>query len=52
MAFWSVEATQPAWAEAHRDEDEPGESLENLMEVEVVSEIKAASACCGLGCIR
>ncbi|XP_029006794.1 regulator of G-protein signaling 9-binding protein isoform X2 [Betta splendens] len=52
VAFWSVEATQPAWAEAHEDLDQPEESLEELMEVEVVSENKTMSACCRLHCVR
>nr|XP_046241128.1 regulator of G-protein signaling 9-binding protein [Scatophagus argus] len=55
VAFWSVEATQPAWAEAHGDVVEPDHSLEDLMEVEVASNSKAAACfqppCCGLGCI-
>lgn len=55
MAFWSVEATQPPWAEAHGGVDEPDDSLEELMEVEVVSNNKMAAccqpACCGLGCV-
>lgn len=53
VAFWSVEATQPAWAEP-----EPGElegrdhSLEELMEVEVASSSGGLrSACCSLGCV-
>lgn len=50
MAFWSVEATQPAWAEAHGQLDDPVESLEDLMEVQVISGAKKM-ACCGLGCV-
>ncbi|XP_035806002.1 regulator of G-protein signaling 9-binding protein-like isoform X2 [Amphiprion ocellaris] len=56
VAFWSVEATQPAWAEAHGVLDEPDDSLEDLMEVEVVSNGNRMTtccppACCGLGCV-
>uniref|UniRef100_A0A3Q3EIY8 Regulator of G-protein signaling 9-binding protein-like n=1 Tax=Labrus bergylta TaxID=56723 RepID=A0A3Q3EIY8_9LABR len=55
VAFWSVEATQPAWAEAHCELDEPDDSLEDLMEVEVVSYNKMAvccqAPCCGLSCV-
>ncbi|XP_034547243.1 regulator of G-protein signaling 9-binding protein [Notolabrus celidotus] len=55
VAFWSVEATQPAWAEAHCDLEEPDDSLEELMEVEVVSYNKLITCCqppcCGLGCV-
>ncbi|XP_070708063.1 regulator of G-protein signaling 9-binding protein [Pempheris klunzingeri] len=56
VAFWSVEATQPAWAEARGELDEPDASLEDLMEVEVVSNNNKMAACCqppccGLGCV-
>ncbi|XP_044028262.1 regulator of G-protein signaling 9-binding protein [Siniperca chuatsi] len=56
VAFWSVEATQPAWAEATGELDEPDDSLEDLMEVEVVSNNNKTAArcqppCCGLGCV-
>lgn len=51
VAFWSVEATQPAWAEAHADLEGPDDSLEDLMKVEVVSNHFQAP-CCGLGCIQ
>lgn len=50
MAFWSVEATQPAWAEARSEPDDLVESLEDLMEVEVIAGSKK-TACCGLGCV-
>ncbi|XP_068598212.1 regulator of G-protein signaling 9-binding protein [Brachionichthys hirsutus] len=54
VAFWSVEATQAAWAEVHGEVDEPDDSLEDLMEAEVVSNNKEAACfqlpCCGLGC--
>uniref|UniRef100_A0A3P9ITY4 Zgc:109913 n=1 Tax=Oryzias latipes TaxID=8090 RepID=A0A3P9ITY4_ORYLA len=52
IAFWSVEATQPAWAEAQSEFVDPDDSLEDLMEVEVVSSSKDGSSCCALGCIR
>ncbi|KAF6731850.1 Regulator of G-protein signaling 9-binding protein [Oryzias melastigma] len=52
IAFWSVEATQPAWAEAQSEFMDPDDSLEDLMEVEVVSSSKDGSSCCALGCIR
>ncbi|XP_071350825.1 regulator of G-protein signaling 9-binding protein [Trachinotus anak] len=57
VAFWSVEATQPAWAEARAELEGLDESLEDLMAVEVVSDSKNKMAaccqppCCGLGCI-
>lgn len=57
VAFWSVEATQPAWAEAHGDLEVLDDSLEDLMEVEVVSNSNNKMAtcfqppCCGLGCV-
>ncbi|XP_039972040.1 regulator of G-protein signaling 9-binding protein [Xiphias gladius] len=52
VAFWSVEATQPAWVEACGGLDELDDSLEDLMEVEVVSNKMAACCqplCCSLG---
>lgn len=48
VAFWSVEATQPAWTEAHSELHDPDDSLEDLMEV--VSNDNM-SACCGLTCV-
>ncbi|XP_041638493.1 regulator of G-protein signaling 9-binding protein [Cheilinus undulatus] len=55
VAFWSVEATQPAWAEVNYGIDEPDDSLEELMEVEVISYNKMVTCCqptcCGLGCV-
>lgn len=57
VAFWSVEATQPAWAEARGELDDPDDSLEDLMEVEVVSNNNNKMAaccqppCCGLSCV-
>ncbi|KAM6946527.1 regulator of G-protein signaling 9-binding protein [Lycodopsis pacificus] len=54
VAFWSVEATQPAWAEACGDLEQPDDTLEDLMEVEVVSNNKMICCqppCCGLGCV-
>uniref|UniRef100_A0A3Q3X5X2 Regulator of G protein signaling 9 binding protein n=1 Tax=Mola mola TaxID=94237 RepID=A0A3Q3X5X2_MOLML len=55
VPFWSVEATQPAWAEAHSEAEDPEHSLEDLMEVEVASDNRMAACfqppCCGLGCI-
>ncbi|XP_041817928.1 regulator of G-protein signaling 9-binding protein [Chelmon rostratus] len=56
VAFWSVEATQPAWAEVQGELDEPDDSLEDLMEVEVVSDNKMSAccqpSCCTLGCVK
>lgn len=56
VAFWSVEATQPAWAEAQADLEGLDDSLEDLMKVEIVSNHKMApcfqAPCCGLGCIQ
>ncbi|XP_034721628.1 regulator of G-protein signaling 9-binding protein, partial [Etheostoma cragini] len=52
VAFWEVEATQPAWVEGHGDPNDPDVTLEELMEVEVVSNKMAACcqpACCLLG---
>ncbi|XP_013883129.1 regulator of G-protein signaling 9-binding protein [Austrofundulus limnaeus] len=49
VAFWSVEATQPAWPEAHSELHDPDDSLEDLMAVEVIS--NNMSACCGLSCV-
>ncbi|XP_053290392.1 regulator of G-protein signaling 9-binding protein [Pleuronectes platessa] len=54
VAFWSVEATQPAWVEGRGEVDEPHDTLEDLMEVEVVANNMAACCqppCCGLGCV-
>ncbi|KAM4587386.1 regulator of G-protein signaling 9-binding protein isoform 1-T2 [Odontesthes bonariensis] len=48
VAFWSVEATQPAWAEARSDVIDPEDDLEELMEVEVVP--SGVSACCPPPC--
>ncbi|TNN52319.1 Regulator of G-protein signaling 9-binding protein [Liparis tanakae] len=55
VAFWSVEATQPAWAEALGELEPSDYTLEDLMQVEVVSNSKmpcCQPACCGLGCVR
>lgn len=49
VAFWSVESTQPAWAEVLNDGEDPEESLEDLMEVEVASSGGGSTklpACC------
>lgn len=46
VAFWSVEATQPAWTEAHNELHDPDDSLEDLMESN-----DNMSACCGLTCV-
>eukprot|EP00066_Takifugu_rubripes_P011152 XP_003979613.2 PREDICTED: regulator of G-protein signaling 9-binding protein-like [Takifugu rubripes] len=53
VPFWSVEATQPAWAEAAGEHEDPEDTLEDLMEVEVVSNKTACfqSPCCGLSCV-
>ncbi|XP_015258777.1 PREDICTED: regulator of G-protein signaling 9-binding protein-like [Cyprinodon variegatus] len=57
VAFWSVEATQPAWAEALSDQEGPEDSLEDMM-VEVVSSdssrnvsVCCQGTCCGLSCV-
>ncbi|XP_038149108.1 regulator of G-protein signaling 9-binding protein [Cyprinodon tularosa] len=57
VAFWSVEATQPAWAEALSDLEGPEDSLEDMM-VEVVSNdssrnvsVCCQGTCCGLSCV-
>ncbi|XP_047204662.1 regulator of G-protein signaling 9-binding protein [Girardinichthys multiradiatus] len=55
VAFWSVEATQPAWAEVLSDPDDPEDSLEDIMEVEVISNSRNRnnmSACCPGKCCR
>ncbi|XP_005812998.1 regulator of G-protein signaling 9-binding protein-like isoform X1 [Xiphophorus maculatus] len=49
VAFWSVESTEPAWAEVLNDAEDPEESLEDLMEVEVASSGGGSTklpACC------
>lgn len=53
VAFWSVEATQPAWVEPDADLEGQDHSLEELMEVEVASSSSHGlpSPCCGLGCV-
>ncbi|XP_040060177.1 regulator of G-protein signaling 9-binding protein [Gasterosteus aculeatus] len=53
VAFWSVEATQPAWAEACGEFEQPDDTLEELMEVEVISNKVPCCQpqCCGLGCV-
>ncbi|XP_072539264.1 regulator of G-protein signaling 9-binding protein [Salminus brasiliensis] len=56
VPLWSVEPTQNAWAEACRDIQEEDDTLEEIMEVEVVSQGSRASGCCNhsncrLGCI-
>ncbi|KAM4613109.1 regulator of G-protein signaling 9-binding protein [Polymixia lowei] len=59
VPFWSVEATQQAWAEAsgsQTDTQDLDHSLEDLMEVEVVSHDNKMAACCHppcchLGCV-
>ncbi|XP_054473903.1 regulator of G-protein signaling 9-binding protein [Anoplopoma fimbria] len=55
VAFWSVEATQPAWAEACSELEEQDDTLEDMMEVEVVSNNYKMPCCqplcCGLGCV-
>ncbi|XP_076870052.1 regulator of G-protein signaling 9-binding protein [Brachyhypopomus gauderio] len=56
IPLWSVEPTQKAWAEACKDgQDELEDVLEEMMEVEVVSQDNRASGCCShstcrLGC--
>ncbi|XP_061584307.1 regulator of G-protein signaling 9-binding protein [Cololabis saira] len=50
VAFWSVEATQPAWSEARGDAVDPDHTLQELMEVETVADGSRAG-CCGLGCV-
>ncbi|XP_008400691.1 regulator of G-protein signaling 9-binding protein isoform X2 [Poecilia reticulata] len=54
VAFWSVESTQPAWAEVLSDAEDPEESLEDLMEVEVASSgggsIRLPACCQGTCC--
>ncbi|XP_012708171.2 regulator of G-protein signaling 9-binding protein [Fundulus heteroclitus] len=58
VAFWSVEATQPAWAEVLSDPEDPEDSLEDMMEVEMVSngssrKVSACcqGTCCGFSCV-
>ena len=52
VPFWSVEATQQAWAEAA---DLMEDSVEDLMELEVVSNDNKMNSCCPsccrLGCL-
>ncbi|XP_071773914.1 regulator of G-protein signaling 9-binding protein [Centroberyx gerrardi] len=51
VPFWAVEATQPAWAEVRAEPDRDA-SLEDLMEVEVVSHDNKMAACCHPACCR
>ncbi|KAL0977895.1 hypothetical protein UPYG_G00162910 [Umbra pygmaea] len=59
IPFWTVEATQEAWAEAAQSSDavqDQDESLEDMMEVDVVSQDAKMSGCCHptnckLGCM-
>ncbi|XP_066519031.1 regulator of G-protein signaling 9-binding protein [Hoplias malabaricus] len=53
IPLWSIEPTQNAWAENGQDDDD---TLEEIMEVEAVSEVSRSSGCCNhsncrLGCI-
>uniref|UniRef100_A0A3B1J1Y8 Zgc:109913 n=1 Tax=Astyanax mexicanus TaxID=7994 RepID=A0A3B1J1Y8_ASTMX len=55
IPLWSVESTQDAWAEVCKELQEE-DTLDDLMEVEVVSQDGKASGCCShsncrLGCI-
>lgn len=54
VAFWTVESTQPAWAEVLSETEDPEESLEDLMEVEVASSgggsTRLAACCQGTCC--
>lgn len=53
VPLWSVEPTQKAWAEGAQEEDD--DALEEMMQVEVVSQDGKSGCCshsnCRLGCI-
>lgn len=54
VPLWSVEPTQEAWVEGFSTQDED-ESLEDIMEVEVVSQNNTPGCCnhhnCKVGCL-
>ncbi|XP_075993846.1 regulator of G-protein signaling 9-binding protein [Genypterus blacodes] len=52
ISFWSVEAKQPAWVEAQSDGHDPDDSLEDMMEVEVVSHGNKMAICCQVPCCK
>ncbi|KAL2090902.1 hypothetical protein ACEWY4_013165 [Coilia grayii] len=56
VPVWTVESTQEAWVEAGKEEVDDDETLEDLMQVEVVSQDSTTTGCCHhsncrLGCI-
>ncbi|XP_028854185.1 regulator of G-protein signaling 9-binding protein isoform X2 [Denticeps clupeoides] len=56
VPLWSVEAKQEAWVEDIKDEPDQDETLEEMMQVELVSQEGTTSNCCHhprckLGCI-
>ncbi|KAI7808110.1 putative regulator of G-protein signaling 9-binding protein, partial [Triplophysa rosa] len=55
VPLWSVEPTQEAWVEGCSNQDDDDESLEETMEVEVVSQKNTSGCChhqnCKVGCL-
>lgn len=52
VPFWSVQATQPAWAEAGSEHQDPDDTLEGLIEV-IPNKTPPCfqPPCCGLLCV-
>lgn len=46
VPVWTVEATQEAWVEMVKEEGDDDETLEDLMQVEVVSQDSLRTGCC------
>lgn len=46
VPVWAVEATQEAWVEVGKEEQDDDETLEDLMQVEVVSQDSTSTGCC------
>lgn len=46
VPVWTVEATQEAWVEVGKEEQDDDETLEDLMQVEVVSQDSTSTGCC------
>ena len=56
VPVWTVEATQEAWLEVGKEEHHDDETLEDLMQVEVISQDSTTTGCCHhlncrLGCL-
>ncbi|XP_041944439.1 regulator of G-protein signaling 9-binding protein [Alosa pseudoharengus] len=50
VPVWTVEATQKAWVEVEKEEQDEDETLEDLMQVEVVSQDSVTGCCHHLNC--